>query len=104
MIYQNTIRDPFDIEGRGLRTNKKVRMSCEPYNKGIAFMVDGVLIPASYKNISRTDWGLTTAIEKDGKEVVYTEHVLSAFWVSIDDFEVNAVYGAPRVPEHVAKE
>ena len=97
MIKQKTLQKPVSIEGVGLHTGKKVKMTLKPapVNYGFKFArvdLEGKPeIEASAQFVNKTERG--TVLEKNGVQVHTTEHVLAALTgMDIDNciIELNA--------------
>lgn len=74
---QTTINRIFKLSGIGLHTGKQINLEFLPRREfGIAFSVDGVLIPARYDMVA--DTRLSTLIAADGKSVSTIEHLMAA--------------------------
>ncbi len=82
MIKQKTLQKPVSIEGVGLHTGEKVKMTLKPapVNYGFKFVrvdLEGKPeIEASAQFVNKTERG--TVLEKNGVQVHTTEHVLAA--------------------------
>ena len=82
MIKQKTLQKPISIEGVGLHTGEKVKMTLKPapVNYGFKFVridLEGKPeIEASAQFVNKTERG--TVLEKNGVQVHTTEHVLAA--------------------------
>ncbi len=97
MSKQKTIKKPVSIEGVGLHTGEKVKMTLKPApaNYGFKFVrtdLEGKPeIEASAQFVTKTERG--TVLEKNGVQVHTTEHVLAALTgMDIDNciIELNA--------------
>jgi len=78
---QTTINRIFKLSGIGLHTGKQVNMEFLPRREfGIAFCIDGTLIPARYDMVA--DTRLSTQIAVDNKSVSTIEHLMAAFYYS----------------------
>ena len=96
-IFQQTISNPVSVEGIGLHTGKKSKITLLPAkeNQGIIFkrvdLKENNLIFADYKNVSDTQ--LCTSIKNNhGIKVNTIEHLLAALYISeIDNvlIEIN---------------
>jgi UDP-3-O-[3-hydroxymyristoyl] N-acetylglucosamine deacetylase len=78
---QTTIRTPQTVEGIAAFEKCRARVTFLPAepNTGIAFLIDGVEIPARSKFLARSSrFAHTTVLEHRGKQVVTVEHVLAA--------------------------
>jgi len=74
---QTTINRIFKLSGIGLHTGKQINLEFLPRRElGIAFCVDGVLIPARYDMVA--DTRLSTLIAAEGKSVSTIEHLMAA--------------------------
>lgn len=74
---QTTINRIFRLSGIGLHTGKQINLEFLPRREfGIAFSVEGVLIPARYDMVS--DTRLSTLIAAEGKSVSTIEHLMAA--------------------------
>lgn len=78
MNKQCTLREAVSIEGVGVHTGKRCRVTVKPAdeNTGIAFYVDGQMIPALAEYVLSTD--RCTTLGADGVRVMTVEHLLSA--------------------------
>lgn len=97
MVKQKTIQKPISIEGVGLHTGKKVKMTFlpAPINYGFKFIrtdLEGKPeIEASAQFVTKTQRG--TVLEKNGVQISTTEHVLAALTgMDIDNciIEINS--------------
>ncbi len=78
---QTTINSIFKISGIGLHTGREVTLEFIPRREfGIAFVFNGVTIPARYDMVA--DTRLSTLISKDGASVSTIEHLMAAFYFS----------------------
>jgi UDP-3-O-[3-hydroxymyristoyl] N-acetylglucosamine deacetylase len=78
---QTTINRIFKISGIGLHTGSTVSLEFIPRREfGIAFVHNGINIPARYDMVS--DTRLSTLIAKDGAAVSTIEHLMAAFYFS----------------------
>jgi UDP-3-O-[3-hydroxymyristoyl] N-acetylglucosamine deacetylase len=78
---QTTINRIFKISGIGLHTGSTVTLEFIPRREfGIAFVHNGINIPARYDMVS--DTRLSTLIAKDGSAVSTIEHLMAAFYFS----------------------
>jgi UDP-3-O-[3-hydroxymyristoyl] N-acetylglucosamine deacetylase len=78
---QTTINSIFKISGIGLHTGREVTLEFIPRREfGIAFVFNGVTIPARYDMVA--DTRLSTLIFKDGASVSTIEHLMAAFYFS----------------------
>jgi len=78
---QTTINSIFKISGIGLHTGRDVTLEFIPRREfGIAFVFNGVTIPARYDMVA--DTRLSTLISKDGTSVSTIEHLMAAFYFS----------------------
>ena len=85
-FYQKTITKPAFINGVGLHTGKKSKMTVLPADKnhGIIFkrvdLTKDNLIKASFNNVSSAKL-CTTLKNKNGAKVSTVEHLLAAFYI-----------------------
>jgi UDP-3-O-[3-hydroxymyristoyl] N-acetylglucosamine deacetylase len=78
---QTTINRIFKINGIGLHTGQPVNLEFLPRREfGIAFVLNGQMIPARYDMVA--DTRLSTLIAKDGASVSTIEHLMAAFYFS----------------------
>lgn len=78
---QTTINRIFKITGIGLHTGHDVTLEFLPRREfGIAFVLNGRVIPARYDMVS--DTRLSTMIAKDGASVSTIEHLMAALYFS----------------------
>lgn len=78
---QTTINRIFKISGIGLHTGQAVNMEFLPRREfGIAFIINGVNIPARYDMVA--DTRLSTQISANGVSVSTIEHLMAAFYFS----------------------
>jgi UDP-3-O-[3-hydroxymyristoyl] N-acetylglucosamine deacetylase len=78
---QTTINRIFKITGIGLHTGQPVTLEFLPRREfGIAFVFNGVTIPARYDMVA--DTRLSTLIAKDGASISTIEHLMAAFYFS----------------------
>lgn len=78
---QTTINRIFKVSGIGLHTGSNVTLEFLPRREfGIAFVHNGVTIPASYDMVA--DTRLSTLISKNGATVSTIEHLMAAFYFS----------------------
>jgi UDP-3-O-[3-hydroxymyristoyl] N-acetylglucosamine deacetylase len=76
---QTTINRIFKISGIGLHTGKQVTMEFLPRREfGIAFSINGVMIPARYDMVA--DTRLSTQIADSGSSISTIEHLMAAFY------------------------
>lgn len=77
---QNTIGNPFSVEGIGLHTGKPAKLIVKPSTpgSGIVFENAGHLVPAIVENVNNTTYGVT--LKSNQKEVKTCEHILSALY------------------------
>ncbi len=96
-IYQYTLSDPVNFEGKGLHSGKKVSIKVLPAKSdtGIIFkrtdLAEKNLIKANYRNVSSAKL-CTTLENKHGVKVSTVEHLLAALYLSeIDNalIEIN---------------
>jgi UDP-3-O-[3-hydroxymyristoyl] N-acetylglucosamine deacetylase len=96
-FQQRTFRQRASIEGVGLHTGEKVRLTlapAPPYT-GIVFTSSGVEIPALAENV--VDTRLNTSLGRDGVRIGTVEHVLAALaGCGIDNAYVEVE--GPEVP------
>jgi len=87
---QKTIKKKFSFKGFSLFSGEGVSMTCEPgvENTGIIFCYKNVCIPAVAENIKFVDIH-TTAITKDGVDILTIEHLMAAIWgLGIDNLKI----------------
>lgn len=78
---QTTINRIFKVSGIGLHSGREVTLEFLPRREfGIAFVLNGITIPARYDMV--TDTRLSTLIAKDGAAVSTIEHLMAAFYFS----------------------
>lgn len=78
---QTTINRIFKVAGIGLHSGREVTLEFLPRREfGIAFVHNGVTIPARYDMVA--DTRLSTLIAKDGVTVSTIEHLMAAFYFS----------------------
>ncbi|MDR3578632.1 MAG: UDP-3-O-acyl-N-acetylglucosamine deacetylase [Oryzomonas sp.] len=78
---QTTINRIFKITGIGLHTGQPVNLEFLPRREfGIAFVINGQMIPARYDMVA--DTRLSTLIAMDGASVSTIEHLMAAFYFS----------------------
>ncbi len=78
---QTTINRIFKVSGIGLHSGREVTLEFLPRREfGIAFVHNGVTIPARYDMVA--DTRLSTLINKDGASVSTIEHLMAAFYFS----------------------
>ena len=90
-----TISQSVSYEGIGVFSGKRIKITLYPQDKGIAFRVNGSIIPAhytSFKEVKRT-----TILENDHTTVALVEHVLSALYALQVDNVLIDVEG-PELP------
>ena len=106
-IYQHTLSEPIEFQGKGLHTGKSCTMRILPgeAEKGILFkrvdLNERNLIDANYKNVSSAKL-CTTLENKFGIKVSTVEHLLAAFYITgidnaiveIDNEEVPIMDGS----------
>ena len=74
---QTTINRIFKLSGIGLHTGKQVNLEFLPRREfGIAFCINGAVIPARYDMVA--DTRLSTQIASDGSSVSTIEHLMAA--------------------------
>ena len=78
---QTTINRIFKVAGIGLHSGREVTLEFLPRRElGIAFVLNGKLIPARYDMVG--DTRLSTQISFDGAAVSTIEHLMAAFYFS----------------------
>lgn len=78
---QTTINRIFKVSGIGLHSGREVTLEFLPRREfGIAFVHNGIMIPARYDMVA--DTRLSTLIAKDGAAVSTIEHLMAAFYFS----------------------
>ena len=78
---QTTINRIFKVSGIGLHSGREVTLEFLPRREfGIAFVHNGITIPARYDMVA--DTRLSTLIAKDGATVSTIEHLMAAFYFS----------------------
>ncbi|MGQ9473754.1 MAG: UDP-3-O-acyl-N-acetylglucosamine deacetylase [Candidatus Caldatribacteriaceae bacterium] len=83
-FYQKTIKKPISLEGKGLHSGQRVRMTLfpAPENSGIFFQVirkkQKVIIPARIQFAVHSS--RSTTLAKDGISIRTVEHFLAACW------------------------
>lgn len=95
---QRTIKTPFAFKGFSLFSGQDIEMTCEPSKKdsGIVFSYKGQDIPAVAENVKPMDVH-TTALTKNGVDVVTIEHLMAAIWgLGIDNLKI--VLGDSVIP------
>ena len=88
---QKTISERFNFKGFSLFSGEDVSMTCEPNkeNTGIVFCYKDVCIPAVAENVKLMDVH-TTALTKDGVDILTIEHLMAAIWgLGIDNLKVT---------------
>ncbi len=76
---QTTINRIFKLSGIGLHSGHEVHLEFMPRREqGIAFVLNGIQIPARYDQVA--DTRLSTLIAKDGAAVSTIEHLMAAFY------------------------
>ena len=76
---QTTINSIFRISGIGLHSGRTVNLEFIPRREpGIAFVHNGITIPARYDMVA--DTRLSTLIARDGATVSTIEHLMAAFY------------------------
>jgi len=108
MIKQKTLEKPVSIEGVGLHTGEKVKMTIKPApeNYGFKFVrvdLEGKPeIEASAQLVSKTQRG--TILEKNGVQIHTTEHVLAALTgMDIDNCIIELNAAEPPIKDGSAK-
>lgn len=78
MSNQRTLRSAVRVEGVGVHTGKRSRVTVQPAqeNTGITFLASGQQIPALAEYVVGTD--RCTTLGRDGVRVMTVEHLLSA--------------------------
>jgi len=97
VFYQRTLKNSVTVEGVGLHSGKPSSVVISPAGPGtgIVFVSCGVVIPASYENV--TDTGLATTLGKSGVSVRTVEHLLAALsGLGVDNAVVEV--DGPEVP------
>ncbi|MDO9308443.1 MAG: UDP-3-O-acyl-N-acetylglucosamine deacetylase [Deltaproteobacteria bacterium] len=78
---QTTINRIFKVSGIGLHSGREVTLEFLPRREfGIAFVHNGITIPARYDMVA--DTRLSTLIAKEGATVSTIEHMMAAFYFS----------------------
>lgn len=88
---QKTIKQKFDFKGFSLFSGEDVSMTCEPSKEdaGIVFCYKDVCIPAIAENVKLMDVH-TTALSKDGVDILTIEHFMAAIWgLGIDNIKIT---------------
>jgi len=108
MIKQKTLQKPVSIEGVGLHTGEKVKMTLKPapVNYGFKFVridLEGKPeIEASAQFVNKTERG--TVLEKNGVQVHTTEHVLAALTgMDIDNCTIELNAAEPPIKDGSSK-
>ena len=108
MIKQKTLQKPISIEGVGLHTGEKVKMTLKPapVNYGFKFVrvdLEGKPeIEASAQFVNKTERG--TVLEKNGVQVHTTEHVLAALTgMDIDNCIIELDAAEPPIKDGSSK-
>jgi UDP-3-O-[3-hydroxymyristoyl] N-acetylglucosamine deacetylase len=87
-MHRKTIARELHMEGIGLHSGGRIRMCVRPGSEGIAFVREGVRIPARPGNV--VDTRLNTTLGLRGVSVSTVEHLMSAFCgLGITDCEVE---------------
>lgn len=87
-MHRQTIARELHMEGIGLHSGDRIRMCVRPGREGIAFVRDGVRIPARPENV--VDTRLNTTLGIGGVTVSTVEHLMSAFCgLGITDCEIE---------------
>ncbi|HET8577245.1 MAG TPA: UDP-3-O-acyl-N-acetylglucosamine deacetylase [Methylomirabilota bacterium] len=105
MDFQQTIRRPVSMDGIGLHSGERVRLTCSPAaaDTGILFRApDGTFIPASVEHV--VDSNSATTIGAFGVRVRTVEHLMAAaaglgidnLLVDVDAEEVPAADGSAK--------
>ncbi|MBU8871999.1 MAG: UDP-3-O-acyl-N-acetylglucosamine deacetylase [Gemmatimonadales bacterium] len=107
MIWlQKTIEESVSMEGTGLHTGRKTRMTLSPaeLNTGLVFLAQGpdgqVEIPALVENVApREDLVRATTLVKDGVRINTVEHVLAALMgMGVTNCRITLDGNEPPVP------
>lgn len=88
---QKTVGRKFDFKGFSLFSGEDVSMTCEPgvEDSGIVFCYKDVCIPALSENVKLMDVH-TTALTKDGVDILTIEHLMAAIWgLGIDNIKIR---------------
>ncbi len=108
MTKQKTIKQPVSIEGVGLHTGKKVKMTLKPAPEHYGFKFVRVdlegkpEIEASAHLVSKTERG--TVLEKNGVQIHTTEHVLAALTgMDIDNCMIELDASEPPIKDGSSK-
>ena len=108
MQFQQTLKDKYIFEGKGLHTGKVAVMTVmpAPVNTGIVFrrtdLGDGAIVEALAENVSNT--ARSTTISKGEASVSTIEHIMSALtglgidnaFIDIDNVEVPILDGSAK--------
>ena len=108
MQFQQTLKDRYTFDGKGLHIGKIARMTVgpAPVNTGIVFrrtdVGEDALVAALAENVSNT--ARSTTISKNGVSVSTIEHIMSALTglgvdnalIDIDNVEVPILDGSAR--------
>ena len=108
MQFQQTLKDKYTFEGKGLHTGKVAVMTVmpAPVNTGIVFrrtdLGDGAIVEALAENVSNT--ARSTTIAKGEASVSTIEHIMSALtglgidnaFIDIDNVEVPILDGSAK--------
>ncbi len=104
-MNQHTLKKTYFFEGKGLHTGTYSHMKIMPADVGcgIAFLRNGVLIPALADNVTNT--ARSTTISFGGQDAVTIEHIMSTFMglgidnavVELDNIEVPILDGSARL-------
>ncbi len=108
MIKQKTIKQPVSIEGVGLHTGKKVKMTLKPAPEHYGFKFVRVdlegkpEIEASAGLVTKTQRG--TVLEKNGVQIQTTEHILAALTgMDLDNCIIELDAPEPPIKDGSAK-
>ena len=88
---QRTIKNRFSFKGFSFFSGEEVSMICEPgeVDTGIVFCHKDVCIPAIADNLKLMDVH-TTALTKNGTDILTIEHLMSAIWgLGIDNLRIK---------------
>ena len=101
MSHQRTLDGAVSLEGIGLHTGERIRVTLSPAsaNRGVVFrrvdLPGAPCIEASPRNVTNTQYATTLA--KDGATVKTVEHLMSAFFgMGVDNALVDV--NGPEVP------
>lgn len=105
MLHQNTIREPFILEGVNVYTGKKNTITFHPAieNTGLAFVVGNQRIAATIENASHRKRAV--AVSANGVFADLIEHVTSAaYGINIDNLRMDLSDGVVPTMPTCAKE